>query len=136
MEIREYTEYRQGEVIRLYDSAGWTAYTRDPDSLRDGFLNSLLVLAAWEDGRLAGIIRAVGDGATIVYIQDLLVSPEHRRKGIGKALVNAVLNRYDAVRQIVLMADDTPETEAFYRSMGFREVSELGCRAYMRPSEK
>ena len=29
-------------------------------------------MAAYEDDRLLGIIRAVGDGATIVFIQDIL----------------------------------------------------------------
>ena len=132
MEIREYTDYNESEIIRLYDSAGWTAYTRDPASLKAGFMNSLTILAAREGDSLAGIIRAVGDGATIVYIQDILVSPDHRRKGIGTALVSAVLERYRDVRQIILMTDDTPETEAFYRSLGFREVSELGCRAFQK----
>ena len=72
MDIREYREYKAEDVLRLYASVGWTAYTDDPAALERGFRHSLLVLAAWEDGELAGLIRAVGDGATIVFIQDIL----------------------------------------------------------------
>ncbi len=64
------------------------------------FRHSLLVLAAWEDGELAGLIRAVGDGATIVFIQDILVAPERQRRGIGTALLRALLERFNGVRQI------------------------------------
>ena len=63
MDIREYREYKAEDVLRLYASVGWTAYTDDPAALERGFRHSLLVLAAWEDGELAGLIRAVGDGA-------------------------------------------------------------------------
>ena len=72
MEIKEYRKYCEDEILRLYASVGWTAYTDDPAALERGFRHSLLVLAAWEDGELAGLIRAVGDGATIVFIQDIL----------------------------------------------------------------
>lgn len=131
MEIREYTQYDEADVLRLYVAVGWTAYTDDPEALRKGFANSLLTLAAYQDGELIGICRAVGDGETIVFVQDLLVLPAYRRQGVGSALLRAVLARYAHVRQIELAADDTAQTAAFYRSAGFRELSELGCRGYM-----
>ena len=74
----------------------------------------------------------VGDGHTIVFVQDILVRPQFQRRGIGSALLQAVLNRYAGVRQIELFTDNTPETAAFYRSMGFRELTELGCRGFMK----
>ena len=132
MEIRAYTEYNEAEIRGLYASVGWTAYTDDPAALRNGFANSLLTLAAYEEAALAGLIRVVGDGHTIVFVQDILVHPQFQRRGIGSALLQAVLNRYAGVRQIELFTDDTPETAAFYRSMGFRELTELGCRGFMK----
>lgn len=47
----------------------------------------MLVLAAYEGEELIGIIRTVGDGATIVFIQDILVYPNKQRHGVGTALV-------------------------------------------------
>ena len=132
MEIRAYTEYDEAEILGLYASVGWTAYTDDPAALRNGFANSLLTLAAYEEAALAGLIRVVGDGHTVVFVQDILVRPQFQRHGIGSALLRAVLNRYADVRQTELVTDDTPETTAFYRSMGFRELTELGCRGFMK----
>lgn len=92
----------------------------------------MLTLTAYEGDKLMGILRAVGDGYTVVFVQDILVFPEHQRKGVGSALLQAVLDRYSHVRQIELATDNTEKTVAFYKSMGFREMSEIGCCAFMK----
>ena len=132
MEIREYTKYNEEEILRLYSAVGWTAYTENMPALREGFKNSLLVLAAYDGEELLGLIRAVGDGATIVFVQDILVFPDKQRRGVGTALLKARLDRYPDVRQIELATDNTPKTVAFYKSMGFSEMSEIGCCGFMR----
>ena len=132
MEIRGYKTYNEPEILRLYASVGWTAYTDQPEVLRKGFENSMLTLAAYDGNQLLGIIRAVGDGHTIVFVQDILVFPEHQRNGIGSALLQAILNRYSHVRQIELATDNTPKTIAFYKSLGFHEMSEIGCCGFMK----
>jgi ribosomal protein S18 acetylase RimI-like enzyme len=132
MEIREYTDFGRDEIIALYESVGWMNYVQRPDMLEKAYGNSLLALGAYEDEKLVGVIRAVGDGASIVFIQDIIVDPGYQRRGIGTALMNAVLERYAAVYQIELMTDDTPQTAAFYRSLGFRAADEMGCRAFLR----
>ena len=132
MTICEYKQYAEQEILPLYTSVGWTAYTDHPELLRKGFENSMLTLAAYEDDQLLGIIRTVGDGYTIVFVQDILVFPEHQRKGVGSALLQAILDRYSHVRQIELATDNTPKTIAFYKSIGFREMSEIGCCGFMR----
>ncbi len=132
MEIKEYKSFKEAEIHQLYTEAGWTAYTENMPALELGYKNSLLVLAAYENDELLGIIRVVGDGFTIVFIQDILVFPGARRKGVGTALLKAVLDRYPDVRQIELTTDKTPETIAFYKSLGFSELSEIGCCGFMR----
>ena len=132
MEIKEYKDYKEDEILRLYSEVGWTAYTENMTALRRGYESSLLVLAAYEDDELLGIVRAVGDGFTVVFIQDILVYPEKQRQGVGTALIKAVLTRYPDVRQIELTTDNTPETAAFYKSLGFSEFSEIGCCGFMR----
>ena len=57
----------------------------------------------------------------------LSVLPEYQRKGIGTLLVQSVLERFDKVRQIELTTDEMPSTLAFYESLGFRKMSEIGC---------
>ena len=131
MEIREY-RYDEAEILRLYTAVGWTAYTENMPALREGFRNSLLTLAAYDGNELLGIVRTVGDGATVVFVQDLLVFPERQRRGAGTALLKAVVERYPAVRQIELVTDQSPETAAFYWSAGFSELSSLGCCGFMK----
>ena len=125
MEIREYGEYKENEIQRLYTEVGWTAYTENMSVLEQGYKNSLLVLAAYENGELLGIIRCVGDGFTIVFVQDILVFPQKQHQGIGTALLKAVLKKYPNVRQIELATDNTPKNVNFYKSLGFSEFSEV-----------
>ena len=132
MGLKEYTQFKSDEILRLYTQVGWTAYTEDMPALERGYKNSLYILAAYENDQLIGIIRVVGDGATVILIQDIIVCPERQRQGIGTALLKAVLDRYSAVRQIQLTTDNTPETVAFYKSLGFVDFSEIGCCGFMR----
>ena len=59
---------------------GWSAYTRDMPTLQRAISHSLHVVTARQDDRLVGLIRVVGDGLTIVYIQDLLVHPDFQKQ--------------------------------------------------------
>ena len=91
MEIKEYTEFKQSEVLDLYTQVGWTAYTENMLALEQGYKKSLLILAAYENDELLGIVRAVGDGFTIILVQDILVYPKYQRHGIGTALLRPFL---------------------------------------------
>ena len=132
MEIRKYKIYREEEILPLYAAVGWTAYTDQPSVLAQGFAQSLLTLGAYEEGKLIGLVRTVGDGCTVVLVQDLLVFPSHQRQGVGSTLLREILNRFSQVRPIQLATDNTPKTLAFYKSLGFWEMSELDCRGFMR----
>ena len=100
--------------------------------LRGAYENSLCILGAYEGSRLAGIIRAVGDGYSILFIQDILVYPEYQRRGIGTALMGAMLDRYPKVYQIQLATDDTEKTVSFYKSLGFILLREISCCGFMK----
>ena len=132
MDIRTYDRYDEAEVLALYESVGWTAYTREPRVLRAGFEGSLFCLAAYEEDRLVGLLRAVGNGQTVVLLQDILVRPDRQRQGVGTGLVRAALARCNNVRQVQLVTDDRPETLAFYASLGFQPLDQLGCKGFMR----
>ena len=57
MTICEYKQYAEQEILPLYTSVGWTAYTDHPELLRKGFENSMLTLAAYEGNQLLGRLR-------------------------------------------------------------------------------
>ena len=122
-------------VLSLYAAVGWTAYTKDPDTLVAAIEGSTAIFTATDDGALVGLARVISDGATICYLQDLLVHPASQRQGIGTALVAAALAAFPAVRQKVLLTDDEPEQRAFYEALGFAESSALSTgvlRAFVR----
>ena len=99
--VRQIFDYDDAQVPALYESVGWSAYIRDPENLRKGMLNSLCVYGAFAGEQLVGLTRAVGDGVTIVFIQDILVQPAYQRRGIGRALIASVLEQFQNVRQIL-----------------------------------
>lgn len=131
-DYRTYHYTNLEELIRLYGAVGWSNYTQDIHSLLLGLENSLYCLACYDDQKLVGLIRVVGDGHTIIFIQDILVLPDYQRKGIGSMLLNKVLNQFKDVRQIELLTDNTEKTKAFYESCGMRDVSHYGCCCYMK----
>ena len=123
------------ELVELYDAVGWSAYTRTPERLVPMLTGSRYLYVARENTaeeteRLIGLVRAVGDGQTIAYIQDLLVHPQAQRHGIGSALLGRILADFDreGIRQRFITTDivDTPVIE-LYRSFGFTPVQDKGC---------
>ena len=132
MEIKPYLQYDPAQILPLYEAVGWRNYYTRPEMVEKAYVNSLCTLAAYEAEKLVGIIRCVGDGHSIVFIQDILVFPEYQRKGIGTALMKAVLQRYDHVYQIQLATDHTEKTKAFYTSLGFQPLERMGCCAFMK----
>jgi N-acetylglutamate synthase-like GNAT family acetyltransferase len=114
------------ELLELYGSVGWAAYTDDPQRLVDAVHNSTWVLTARDgDGRLTGLARVVSDRATIAYVQDVLVAPWSQGTGVGGALLDAVVVHCAGIRQLVLMTDAEPRQRRFYESRGFREVHDV-----------
>jgi GNAT superfamily N-acetyltransferase len=107
------------KILNLYNDAGWTNYTKDEERLIKAIENSLMVISAWEGDNLVGLIRIIGDGETIIYIQDILVLESYKRKGIGSNFLRNILDKYNHVRQKVLLTDDSDETRGFYEANGF-----------------
>ena len=120
------------DVLPLYEAVGWTNYTTKPEMLKAAFENSLHVLAAFnEEGILVGVLRDVGDGASILFIQDILVTPEYQHQGIGTELLQQTLEKYKNVYQIQLTTDNSMKTISFYESNGFTSLTSLNCVSFM-----
>lgn len=132
MEIKHYDHFHLEEILHLYQSVGWTNYLKRADILEEAYANSLFVLAAYDGDSLLGIIRAIGDGLTIVFVQDIIVLPEYQRKGIGTKLLKTLMDKYKDVYQMELLTDNTEKTNAFYRSVGFTASDDMGCVAFIR----
>ena len=123
------------ELAALYDAVGWAAYTKDLETLDRAMRGSTRVVAGRRDGRLVGLARIQSDGATIAYLQDVVVHPDEQRGGLGKRLVEEAFAPFASVRQKVLLTDDEPGQRAFYESLGFAETRDFedgSLRAFVR----
>ena len=120
------------EIFPLYGAVGWTNYKTNPTMLKNALEHSLFLISARdEDGKLVGFLRAVGDGYSIVYIQDIIVLPEYQRQGIGTQLLRQTLEHFKEVYQIILTTDSELKTIAFYEANGFTALSKYGCTSFM-----
>ena len=123
------------EIFPLYEAVGWTNYTSNPTMLKNALEHSLFLISARdEEGNLIGFLRAVGDGYSIVYIQDIIVLPEYHRQGIGTQLLRQTLEYFNEVYQIILTTDSELKTIAFYEANGFTALSKYGCTSFMANS--
>ncbi|MGO0577456.1 GNAT family N-acetyltransferase [Ornithinimicrobium panacihumi] len=123
------------ELVGLYDAVGWSTYTRDPDALARAIEGSTRVVTARYGEELLGLARVISDGATIAYLQDVLVHPALQREGVGRSLVQAAMEPFEHCRQKVLLTDDEPRQRAFYESLGWAEIRDVGegtLRAFVR----
>ena len=112
------------QLGRLYDDVKWYAYTKDLDVLQQAMGQSLEVLSAWNGDELIGLIRIVGDGLTIIYIQDILVLNSYQNQGIATQLMQQVLKKYKNVRQKVLLTEDSSDVRYFYEKNGFKSCDQ------------
>lgn len=80
------------------------------------------VVATDSDNRWIGMGRVISDGVSDAYLQDIVVLPEWREKGIGTALVKKMMTLcHDAgIGWIGIIAN--PNTEYFYRRFGFSRM--------------
>ena len=120
------------EVYAMYEAEGWDLYA-DPDRVARAWSRSLFTLGAFHDDRLVGFIRCIGDGEFDLYVSDLLVRPDYRRKGVGKMLLKTAMERFAHVDTFALMTGLEEESnQAFYRSMGMREYSQNRLIGFLR----
>ena len=120
------------EILPLYEAVGWSNYTSNPTMLQNTLEHSLFLISARdEDGKLIGFLRAVGDGYSILYIQDIIVLPEYQRQGIGTQLLRQTLEYFNEVYQIILTTDSEVKTIAFYEANGFTDLSKYGCTSFI-----
>ena len=133
IKYKENSTFKLEQLVELYENVGWISYSNKPSELNEAIKNSLFNIGAFDGEELVGLIRVVGDNISIIYIQDILVKENYQRLGIGTNLLQLVLNRYNNVRQIILMTDNTEKTKLFYKRNGmvpFEKFNVVGFIKY------
>lgn len=123
-------EITVSEYLNLRAKVGWIELKKE--QAKKALDNSLYIVGAYEDDKLVGMGRIVGDGAVICYVQDLIVIPEFQGKKVGSKLLNTLIQYVDDLKipdsNMMLCLMCAKGREAFYEKHGFiaRPTYELG----------
>ena len=113
------------QLQRLFLLAGWADGPENPDfskHFNSPFINSTLVISAWENERLVGAVRVLSDKIIRSVIYDLVVDPEFQGQGIGKELVKRCMAHYPNSEWLV---QTTKEICGYYEKIGFAIYNEV-----------
>ncbi|AHV95740.1 GNAT family N-acetyltransferase [Paenibacillus sabinae] len=107
----------------LWEAVGWGKV--NIEMTEQSIANSVYGVIAISDGNVIGMGRIVGDGAMYYYIQDVAVLPEHQNKGIGKEIIDKLLNYINVncagAGFVGLFASHGKDE--FYEKFGFKDHS-------------
>ncbi len=123
-ELRETKALDRDAVLGLYRANKWSSAAK-PDLLMAALGNSDRVVTAWAGDRLVGLGNALSDGALVVYYPHLLVHPDWHGKGVGRAIIRCLQERYAGFHQHALIAD--APAIGFYERCGFTRAGD--CQA-------
>jgi spermidine synthase len=117
--IKIVKEVEVESVIRLYKDAGWWEDDFDPSFIPEMVAGSCVFVVAESDGAIIGMGRALSDGSSDAYIQDVVVLKEYRGHGIGSKIIREIIAalKADGVDWIGLIGE--PGTQSFYEKLGF-----------------
>ncbi len=107
-----------GDVIALYGLCGWgDADDYNPENVQAALLNSTCVIYAIDrSGTVVGLTRAFGDGIIHTALAEILVHPQWRRKGVGKAMLSKLCELHG---DTAIFLETYKGQEDFFRSCGF-----------------
>jgi ribosomal protein S18 acetylase RimI-like enzyme len=74
---------------------------------------------------------STAEGGKVAWLEDCIVHPAHRRRGIGQSLLDHVLEqaRAEGALRVMLLTDgDNTRAQALYRKLGFADSSMLPMR--------
>ena len=110
------------EFLEMVESVGWKTYTRE--QIEKALQNTMYMVKATVNGKLAGIGRVVGDYSIVCMLTDICVKPEFQKQGIGSKIINELKRliesgvKKDEKMQIELTP--TAGNEKFYEKAGFK----------------
>lgn len=118
------------EYNKLFDEVGWGSYDIKVSKL--ALENSLYTVSIYDDDKIVGFGRLIGDGVCYFYIHDVMVLPSYQKKGIGTMIIDKLKNKVLEYKKINpylrLYLGASLGKEEFYKKCGFitREEAGLG----------
>lgn len=124
VKIKLVKEWIEEEIVNLYKSAGWWKNSYDSKNINSLIKGSyaFAVVVKNPEGKAIGMGRILSDGVSDAYIQDVVILPEYRKKGLGRMLVNFLLNVCISHRILWIGLVSEPNQDCFYSSCGFKKM--------------
>lgn len=95
--------------------------TKSGDWLKTAYSNSMFKRFAFDGESVVAAGRAVADGVDCAYLCDIVVHPAYQGSGLGKELIQSLVDLSRGHRKIILYA--VPGREPFYAKFGFRRMN-------------
>jgi ribosomal protein S18 acetylase RimI-like enzyme len=108
-------------VLGLYRAAGWWP-ERTADQVR-AVLQASPAVGAWHGQELIGFAWAVTDGILRAYVEDVIVAPGWRGRGVGRALLAGLTEQLGAVPVVTLFC--SPDLVPYYEASSFRKTRQV-----------
>lgn len=108
------------QIIALYDAAGLPRPTTDAVRIKAMYEHSNIVVTAWQGQTLVGVARSITDKAWCCYLADLAVSPEIKKSGIGKKLIDITRELIGDECTLILLS--VPTAMDYYPKVGFTRL--------------
>jgi ribosomal protein S18 acetylase RimI-like enzyme len=106
------------KLLLLFCEAGWHDKT-DRQRLEAMVVHSTLIATAWDGEEMVGFARCITDSAFNGQINNVVVSEQYRGQGIGRRLVETMLENDKGITYL-LRAD--PDNADFYTKLGFESA--------------
>lgn len=105
----------------LYNAVGWGEY--DENISKIALENTFYSVSIYDDNKIIGYGRIIGDKICFLYIQDIMVLPEYQGKKIGTMIMNKLLEKIAEVRtanaDLRVYLGASKNKEKFYEKFGF-----------------
>lgn len=133
MEIRLDYSISTDEFIEMVKSVGWKEYTKEQVEM--ALRNTMYMVKATVDGKLAGMGRVVGDYSIVCMLSDICVKPEFQKIGVGlkitTELKRLIENGVKAGEKMQIELTPTAGNEGFYEKAGFKYKPEKITGMYL-----
>lgn len=110
------------EFLEMVESVGWKTYSEL--QVKKALKNTMYMVKATVDEKLAGIGRVVGDYSIVCILTDICVKPEFQRHGIGLKITNELKRLIETNvsegEKMQIELTPTAGNEAFYEKAGFK----------------
>lgn len=127
------------EFNLLYDAVGWGAYEKE--TTKQALENTYYSVSVYDNDKIIGYGRLIGDTICFMYIHDVMVLPEYQSKKVGTMIMNKLLEEIAKIKEkhpdLLVYLGASKNKEGFYKKFGFitREDANLGAGMILNDEE-